>query len=105
MDKLQLYKSLFKGREDVYAIHWSKGSKSGYMPAKFYDSYFNIDETSLSHGELFLVVANKRHVEKRLIVAILNETKSEDIIPVLLKITTRIVYRLLIRPSNANRKV
>lgn len=41
MDKLQLYKSLFKGREDVYAIHWSKGSKSGYMPAKFYDPYFN----------------------------------------------------------------
>lgn len=36
-----LYRSLFKGREDVYAIHWSKGSKSGYMPAKFYDPYFN----------------------------------------------------------------
>ena len=41
MDKLRLYKSLFKGREDVYAVHWSKGSKSGYMPAKFYDPYFN----------------------------------------------------------------
>ena len=41
MDKLLLYRSLFKGREDVYAIHWSKGSKSGYMPAKFYDPYFN----------------------------------------------------------------
>lgn len=32
---------MFKGREDVYAIHWSKGSKNGYMPAKFYDPYFN----------------------------------------------------------------
>jgi len=41
VDKLRLYKSLFKGREDVYAVHWSKGSKSGYMPAKFYDPYFN----------------------------------------------------------------
>ncbi len=41
VDKLLLYKSLFKGREDVYAIHWSKGTKSGYMPAKFYDPYFN----------------------------------------------------------------
>jgi hypothetical protein len=41
VDKLLLYKSLFKGREDVYAIHWSKGSKSGYMPAKLYDPYFN----------------------------------------------------------------
>lgn len=41
MDKLRLYKSLFKGREDVYAVYWSKGNKSGYMPAKFYDPYFN----------------------------------------------------------------
>lgn len=41
VDKLRLYKSLFKGREDVYAVHWLKGSKSGYMPAKFYDPYFN----------------------------------------------------------------
>lgn len=38
---ISLYKSLFKGREDVYAIHWSKGTKSGYMPAKLYDPYFN----------------------------------------------------------------
>ena len=38
---ISLYKSLFKGREDVYAIYWSKGTKSGYMPAKFYDPYFN----------------------------------------------------------------
>lgn len=41
MDNLLLYRSLFKGREDVYAIHWSKGSKSGYMPAKLYDPYIN----------------------------------------------------------------
>lgn len=38
---INLYRTLFKGREDVYAIHWSKGTKSGYMPAKFYDPYFN----------------------------------------------------------------
>ena len=38
---ISLYKSLFKGRDDVYAIHWSKGTKSGYMPAKLYDPYFN----------------------------------------------------------------
>ena len=39
--KLSLYTSLFKGRKDVFAIHWSKGTKSGYMPAKLYDPYFN----------------------------------------------------------------
>lgn len=38
-EKLNLFKSLFKGREDVFAIRWEKGNKSGYMPAYNYDSY------------------------------------------------------------------
>ncbi|ETZ22808.1 hypothetical protein N824_21190 [Pedobacter sp. V48] len=32
---------MFKGREDVYAIYWTKGTKNGFMPAKLYDPYFN----------------------------------------------------------------
>ncbi len=40
-NQLLLYKSLFRGREDVFAIHWAKGTKSGYVPAKLYDPYFN----------------------------------------------------------------
>lgn len=32
-EQVQLFKSVFKGREDVFAIRWEKGSKSGYMPA------------------------------------------------------------------------
>ncbi|MEX2568525.1 MAG: DEAD/DEAH box helicase family protein [Cyclobacteriaceae bacterium] len=45
-EKLNLFKSLFKGREDVFAIRWEKparssggGIKSGYMPAYHYDPY------------------------------------------------------------------
>lgn len=38
-EKLNLFKSLFKGREDVFAIRWEKGNKSGYMPAFHYDPY------------------------------------------------------------------
>lgn len=38
-EKLNLFKSLFRGREDVFAIRWAKGSKSGYMPAYYYDPY------------------------------------------------------------------
>jgi len=38
-DKLNLFKNLFKGREDVFAIRWEKGNKSGYMPAYKYDPY------------------------------------------------------------------
>ena len=38
-EKIRLFRSLFKGREDVFAIRWEKGSKSGYMPAYFYDPY------------------------------------------------------------------
>ncbi len=44
--KLQLFRSLFKGREDVFATRWeipakSPGGegKSGYMPAYLYDPY------------------------------------------------------------------
>jgi hypothetical protein len=38
-EKLNLFKTLFKGREDVFAIRWKKGKKSGYMPAYHYDPY------------------------------------------------------------------
>ncbi|MDP3461544.1 MAG: DEAD/DEAH box helicase family protein [Bacteroidales bacterium] len=36
---IHLFQTLFKGREDVFAVRWEKGSKSGYMPAYFYDLY------------------------------------------------------------------
>ena len=32
-EQLELFKSLFKGREDVFAVRWEKEGKSGYMPA------------------------------------------------------------------------
>lgn len=38
-EQLSLFKSLFKGREDVFATRWEKGNKSGYMPAYFFDPY------------------------------------------------------------------
>jgi hypothetical protein len=46
-EQIQLIKSLFKGREDVFAIRWESASakatadkgKSGYMPAYDYDPY------------------------------------------------------------------
>ena len=37
--KISLFKSLFKGREAVFAIRWKKDKKSGYMPAYLFDSY------------------------------------------------------------------
>ncbi|MDP4275395.1 MAG: DEAD/DEAH box helicase family protein [Bacteroidota bacterium] len=38
-NKILLFKTIFKGRDDVFAIRWEKGAKSGYMPAYFYDPY------------------------------------------------------------------
>ncbi len=38
-EQLNLYKSLFRGREDVFAVRWKKGEKSGYMPACRFDPY------------------------------------------------------------------
>ncbi|WP_423794659.1 TOTE conflict system archaeo-eukaryotic primase domain-containing protein [Maribacter stanieri] len=37
--QIATFRSLFKGREDVFAVRWEKGNKSGYMPAYFYDPY------------------------------------------------------------------
>lgn len=36
---ISIFHSLFKGREDVFAVRWEKENKSGYMPAVFYDPY------------------------------------------------------------------
>ncbi len=38
-DKIRLFRSLFRGRDDVYAIRWDgKNGKSGYSPACIRDS-------------------------------------------------------------------
>ena len=55
INKLLKFKSLFKGREDVFAIRWEKGNKSGYMPATIYDPYFyrahKVKSNALSNSE------------------------------------------------------
>lgn len=58
-------------------------------------SHLSIDETCLSHGELYTVVTNKRaRGKKGTIVAILSGTKSENIIPILQKIPKRLCNRV-----------
>lgn len=38
-DKSRLFRNLFRGRDDVYAVHWEgKNGKSGYSPACIRDS-------------------------------------------------------------------
>ncbi len=39
IDHMNLFKSFFRGRQDIYAIRWEKDGKSGYMPA------YNVDWT------------------------------------------------------------
>lgn len=34
---IELYRSFFRGRKDVYAVRWEKGDRSGYMPAYHVD--------------------------------------------------------------------
>ncbi len=34
---LKIIKTLFKGREDVFAIRWERKGKAGYMPAYNFD--------------------------------------------------------------------
>lgn len=40
IDQLNLYKSLFKGREDVFAVRWEKNGKGNYMPAFSFDPHW-----------------------------------------------------------------
>jgi hypothetical protein len=37
--KISLFKSLFRGREDIFAQRWEKGGKAGYSPQYDYDPY------------------------------------------------------------------
>ena len=68
-----------------------ENARKGLVFADNVSSHLSIDETSLSYGELYTVVTNKHALGKKgTIVALLNGTKSEDIIPVLLKIPARI---------------
>ncbi|MFZ4412699.1 MAG: TOTE conflict system archaeo-eukaryotic primase domain-containing protein [Bacteroidales bacterium] len=36
---IQLFKSVFRGREDVFAVRWENGKKNGYIPSYSYDPY------------------------------------------------------------------
>jgi hypothetical protein len=39
IENLSLFKSLFQGRDEIFAIHWEKGNKSDYFPVYDYDPY------------------------------------------------------------------
>jgi len=38
-EQISLYKTVFNGRHDVYAVRWEKNGKSGYMPSYTFDPY------------------------------------------------------------------
>jgi superfamily II DNA or RNA helicase len=57
---IPLYKSLFKGRTDIYAVRWKKGERSGYMPAYKVDwSDFNKHK---AQGGTFKDYKNKEYL-------------------------------------------
>lgn len=56
---LQLFMSLFKGREDVFAIRWEKEGKSGYMPS--YDMNWDEYSRHKARGGTFKDFPNKKY--------------------------------------------
>ena len=60
IQNIDLYKSLFRGRTDIYAVRWEKDGRSGYMPA------YKIDWTDFSkhkaQGGTFKDYKNKEHI-------------------------------------------
>ncbi|QGA27152.1 DDE transposase [Sphingobacteruim zhuxiongii] len=68
-----------------------ENARDGLIFPQNISGHLSIDETCLSHGELYTVVTNKEaHGKKGTIVAILSGTKSENIIPILQKIQHRL---------------
>lgn len=77
--------SEFKTWEHTYNAY------KGLIFSKNIGTRLSIDETSLSHGELYTIVTNKDAQGKSgTLVAILEGTKSENIIPLLQKIPQRL---------------
>jgi len=58
--QIQLFKSVFRGREDVFAVRWENGKKSGYMPAYTYDPY--LYRTHKMRGGTFQNYADKTYL-------------------------------------------
>lgn len=70
---------------------YKENASEGLVFAENIGPYLSIDETSLSHGELFTVVTNKEAKGKKgSLVAILSGTKSESIIPLLQQIPEKL---------------
>jgi len=68
LEQLQIFTSLFKGREDVFAIRWERDGRSGYMPA--YDLNWDEYATHKAKGGALKDFPNKTYsklTEKRLI--------------------------------------
>jgi len=55
---LELFKSLFRGRDDVYAVRWEKEGKSGYMPV--YEVNWTDYESHKAKGGTFKDYKNKK---------------------------------------------
>ncbi|MDZ7722184.1 MAG: DEAD/DEAH box helicase family protein [candidate division KSB1 bacterium] len=55
---IQLYRSLFKGRTDIYAIRWEKNGYSGYMPA--YKVDWSLYKIHKAKGGTFKNYKNKK---------------------------------------------
>jgi len=57
---IELFKSLFRCREDIYAVRWEKDGKSGYMPA--YEVDWSNYEKHKAQGGAFRNYKNKDHL-------------------------------------------
>ena len=56
-EQISLYKSLFQGRDDVYARRWERDTKSGWSPAYTFD--WNEFNAHRAHGGTIKDFKNK----------------------------------------------
>ena len=90
MDGKQLQVQYKDHLSDYYAWDQLSHAENWLLYPQNLGSFLTIDETSLSHGELYTIITNKTaHGRQGSIVAMVKGTQAEDVIDVLLKIPKR----------------
>ena len=92
---ISLFKSIFYGRQDVYAIRWEKDSKTGYMPA--YKVDWSDYHKYKSGGGIFKDYANKEYIpfSDEVVLRHLQGTETVGIYPLLEDNTSYFIVALL----------
>ena len=82
-DRVSIFKSLFRGRNDIYAVRWERDGKSGYRPA--YDVDWNGYQEYKAKGGTFATYTKKAYapLDDKVLIEHFTGVKTVGIYPLL----------------------